>query len=136
MTELEVGDGMYETVRKHGESIDDHGLRISVLEERDIQHEERLKQLEDQSIKLENTVMSESRETRTTMKEQTDKLLNLVETSINHKSDAEKQEHEYNMLKIKTWADVFLKLSGGVVALLSAGGGFYYVLQHFFGNGG
>lgn len=127
---------MYETVRTHGESIVDHGHRISILEERDEQHEERLKQLEDQSIKLENTVMSESRETRTTMKEQTDKLLTLVESSINYKTDAEKQEHEYKMLKIKTWADVFLKLSGGVVALLSAGGGFYYVVQHFFGNGG
>lgn len=126
---------MYDTVRRLGEKSDDHDTRISILEERDQQHEERLKQLEDQSIKLENTVMSESRETRLTMKEQTDKLFNIVDSSINYKTDAEKQEHEFRMLKIKTWSDVFLKISGGIVALLSAGGGAYYVIQHFF-NGG
>lgn len=130
-----LGDGMYDKVKAHDNALVDHNERISNLEENDKQYQERLKQLEDQSIKLENTIMSESRETRTTMKEQTDKLFTIVDQSINYKSDTEKQEHEYRMLKIETWSTVFLKLSGGVVALLSAGGGAYYLLQHFFGGG-
>lgn len=136
MPKIEVGGSVYETVKKHDEEINNHHERLSILEETDRQHEERLRQLEDQSIKLENTVMTESRETRTTMKEQTDKLFNIVDSSINYKQDVEKQAHEFRMLKIETWSTVFLKLSGGVVALLSAGGGAYYVIQHFLENGG
>lgn len=133
--ETKLGDGMYEKVTKHDEQLIDHGVRLDSLEEKDRKYEERLKQLEDQSVKLENTVMSESRETRTTMKEQTDKLFTIVNQSINYKENTEKQDHEWRMQKLNTWSTVFLKISGGIVALLSAGGGFYYVLQHFFTGG-
>lgn len=135
MTEIEVGDGMYETVRKQGESILDHGQRISVLEERDEKHEERLKQLEDQSVRLENTIMTESRETRITMKEQTEKLFEIVDTSINYKADSQKLDYDLKKMRIEMWTNVFLKLSGGVLALLSAGGAGVFLLKQLFGGG-
>lgn len=133
--ETKLGDGMFEKVTKHDETLINHGERLDLLEENDRKYEERLKQVEDQSVKLENTVMSESRDTRTTMKEQGDRMFALVESSISYKQNTEKQDHEWRMQKLNTWSTVFLKISGGIVALLSAGGGVYYILQQIFGGG-
>ncbi|MCM3316706.1 hypothetical protein M3603_08445 [Rummeliibacillus stabekisii] len=116
---------MFETVQNHEE-------RIVNLERADHEHEERLKRLEDSHIKLENTMMVESRETRTVMKEQTDKVFELVENTMGFQSTKNTQNHELKMLKWNTLATVFLKVCGGIVALFTTGGAFYYVLEHYF----
>lgn len=134
MTE-KLGDGMYDKVKEHDVAIVDHGERLSLLEESGKRHEDRLIQLENQSERLETTVMREARDTQATMKEQGDRMFGLVESTINYKTDTERQEHEFRMLKLNTWSTVFLKISGGIVALLSAGGGAYYALQYLFGGG-
>lgn len=129
-----VGDGMYETVKAHDAALLEHGERISSLEENGRLHEERLKLLEDQSVRLENTVMTESRETRTTMKEQTEKLFKIVDQSINYKADSQKLDYDLKKMRIEMWTNVFLKLSGGMLALLSAGGAGYWLLQQLIGG--
>lgn len=122
---MEGGSSMFETVQNHEE-------RIVNLERADHEHEERLKRLEDSHIKLENTMMVESRETRTVMKEQTDKVFELVENTMGFQSTKNTQNHELKMLKWNTLATVFLKVCGGIVALFTTGGAFYYVLEHYF----
>lgn len=141
MTE-KLGDGMYDKVKAHDVALVDHGQRLNLLEENDRQHEERLKQLEDQSVRLENTVMTESRETRTTVKEQTakmeehsGKLYDIVHTSINYKADSQKLDYDLKKMKMEMYSNVFLKLSGGVLALFSAGGAGYWLLQQLSGGG-
>lgn len=121
----ERGDSMFETVKNHEE-------RIVSLEEADKKHEERLKTLEEQSLKLENTIMAENRETRSTMKEQTEKMFVLVENAMGFQTSKYTQDHELRMLKWNTFSTVFLKVSGGLFALLSSGGAIYYIIQHFF----
>lgn len=132
--EQKLGDGMYEKMKQHDEALNDHDVRLNLLEENDRQHEERLKQLEDQSVRLENTVMAESRETRNTMKEQTEKLFKIVDTSINYKADSQKLDYDLKKLRVEMWSDVFLKLTGGIFALLSAGGIGYWLLQQLVGG--
>ena len=97
-------------------------------------HEDRLKKLEDQSLKLENTILTENRDTRKTMKEQTEKLFHIVENAMGYQNSRTTQDHELKMLKLNTWSTVFLKISGAVGALGSAGGLVYLVVQHFLGN--
>lgn len=126
--------GMFETVKSHGDELGKHAEEIAALKESDRLHNERLKKLEDNAVKLENTVMSESRETRTTMKEQTEKLFTIVENAMGYQSARTTQTHELRMTRLNIWSTVFLKVSGGIVALLSSGGAIYYVLQHFFTN--
>ena len=142
-TETKLGGGMYDKVRQYGETIDSHHERITFLEENGRQHEDRLKQLEDQSIKLENTIMTESRETRITVKEQTEKmevqsskLYDIVHTSINYKSDSQKLDYDLKKMRIEMWTNVFLKLSGGITLLFTAGGAGYWFLQQYFNIGG
>lgn len=110
----EGGSSMFETVQNHEE-------RIVSLERADHEHEERLKRLEDSHIKLENTMMTESRETRSVMKEQTDKMFELVENAMGYQSTRATQSHELKILKWNTLATVFLKICGGIVALFTAG---------------
>lgn len=124
MTPTEGSASMFETVKNHEERIVD-------LENRDKEHEERLKRLEDQSIKLENTILTENRDTRNTMKEQTEKLFNIVEKAMGYQNSKSDQDHELKMLKLNTWSTVFLKISGAMGALGSAGGLIYLVIQHF-----
>ncbi len=124
MPDKALGSPMFQTVLDHDE-------RIIALEETDRQHDERLKKLEDNAMKLENTVMMESRETRTTMKEQVEKLFAIVEQAMGYQTARTTQSHELRMAKLNTWSTVFLKVSGGIVGLLSSGGAIYYMLQHF-----
>jgi hypothetical protein len=115
-----LGSSMFKTVLDHDE-------RIVALEETDKRQDERLKKLEDNTIKLENTVMRENQETRT---EKTDKLFVIVEQAMGYQSARTAQTHELRMAKLNMWSTVFLKVCGGIVGLLSSGGAIYYVLQH------
>ena len=140
--EKKLGDGMYDKMKEHDDLLIKHEDRLNLLEENDSRHEERLKRVEVQSIKLENTVMTENRETRETIKEQTenmnkqsDKLYDVVHTSINYKSDSQKLDFDLKKMKIEMWTNVFIKISGGVLALLSAGGAGYWLLTQLVGGG-
>lgn len=123
----QLGSSMFKTVLDHDE-------RIVALEETDRLHDQRLRKLEENAMKLENTVMRENQETRSTMREQTAKLFTIVENAMGYQSARTAQTHELRMAKLNTWSTVFLKVSGGVVGLLSSGGAIYYVLQHYISN--
>lgn len=137
MSELQVGDGMYDLVRKQGESIDDHDTRIVTLEEMtlalkeaDKHHEEKLKQMETQNIRLENTVMTTGRETQETMRAQTNRLFEVVERSIDYQTSSSQQAHELKIAKLNAYTNVGLKIAGA----LTAGGGVVYGLFQWIGN--
>lgn len=131
MPEVTIGSSMFETVRHQGEQIDVHAVKIAALEKSDERHDERLRNLEENAMKLENTVMRENQETRSTMREQTAKLFTIVENAMGYQSARTAQTHELRMAKLNTLSTVFLKVSGGIVGLLSSGGAIYYVIQHF-----
>ena len=130
----EGSGSMFDTVKQHGEDIE-------LLKQADIKHDERLKLLEDRSIKLENTVMSENRDTRQTFVQYSDKisnqnedLLEIVKSAMGMKATSDVQQHELRMAKWNTMSTVFLKVSGGLVAALGSGGIIYYVVQNIVGK--
>lgn len=118
---------MYETVKDHEE-------RIQLLEDADVKHDERIKNLEDSTIKLENTIMTENRDTRKTMTQQTEKLFEIVESAMGYQTTQVTQTHELKMLKWNTLSTVFLKITGGIFALLSSGGVLYFAIQKILGE--
>ncbi|MFG3613081.1 hypothetical protein [Rummeliibacillus stabekisii] len=103
------------------EKVQNHEERIVNLERSEDEQNERIKRMEESNLKLENTMMTESRETRTVMKEQTDKMFELVENAMGYQSTRATQSHELKILKWNTLATVFLKICGGIVALFTAG---------------
>lgn len=125
---------MFETVKDHGERIASLEEKDLVREELDRQHEERLKKLEDNSLRMENTIMSENRETRNTFTEQTKKLFDIVETAMGISNTRTTQSHEYKMLKWNTLSTIFLKWSAGIFGLLGSGGLLYVALMQLFGE--
>ncbi|WP_251639673.1 hypothetical protein [Sporosarcina sp. NCCP-2716] len=138
MKEIEVGDSMYEMLKKQGESIVDHDNRIGSLEEltlalkeADRQHEEKLLQMETQNIKLQNTVLTTSRETQEIVRAQADKMYELAKSSMNYQSLSAEQAHELQMAKLNAWATFAMKLSGALATLAGSGGLIYYVVTHF-----
>ena len=144
----EGGQSMFETVKNQGEKLDNHEERIEVLEKGKQEHEDRLKTLEESSMRLENTILTENKETRTVMREQSDKMFDLVKNAMNYQSaqttqeheikkqehELKKKEHDLKMQKWNTIATVFLKVSGGLLTLLSSGGALYYLITNYFNN--
>ncbi|GKV70298.1 hypothetical protein NCCP2716_27960 [Sporosarcina sp. NCCP-2716] len=129
---------MYEMLKKQGESIVDHDNRIGSLEEltlalkeADRQHEEKLLQMETQNIKLQNTVLTTSRETQEIVRAQADKMYELAKSSMNYQSLSAEQAHELQMAKLNAWATFAMKLSGALATLAGSGGLIYYVVTHF-----
>lgn len=125
---------MFDKVSAHDKDLEEHRERIMTLEditlslkEAERQHDERLRKLEDNAVKLENTIMAENRETRNTMKEQTEKLFGIVDKAMGYQNDVAVHKHEQRMAKINTWANVFLKIMTGLTAV---GGIGYLIVQH------
>lgn len=120
----EGGNSMFETVKNQGEKLVNHEERIVALEKVDEKHEERLKNLEEQSIKLENTILKTSTETREVMREQTEtqtkELYSLLKTAMGIQSTRTTQNHEFKMLKWNTVATIGMKVSGALLGLLSS----------------
>lgn len=124
-----------ERLKQHGERLEQHAEKIKegnediqTLKERDKDKHERLLDVEKNYARLENTVSKENKETRATMREQTEKLFNIVEQAMGYQESRTTQSHELRMAKLSTWSTVFLKVSAGLVGLLSSGGAIYYII--------
>lgn len=138
MPKVEVGDSMYDMLKKQGESLEDHDNRIfgleeltAALKEADRQHEEKLQQMETQNLKLENTVLTTSRETQEIVKTQADKMYDLAKSSMSYQTVSAGQEHELKMAKLNAWSTFALKLSGALATMAGSGGLIYYVFTNF-----
>lgn len=124
----EVRDlSMVEQVRK----LDDRVIILEVSDrerdEIDRIREERIKRLEDNATKLENTVMSENRDTRATVVEQNRQLFTLIESVMGFKTTEHSQNHEYRVVKWDRTTNVLLKVAG-------AGGILYLIAQSIMSN--
>lgn len=126
---------VFETVKKLGEVTVNHEERIGNLETAREINEKRIVKLEEQSIILENTIHTTAAETRNVMREQTEKqteqLFDLLKTAMGIQNTKSTQNHEFKMLKLNTLSTIFLKISGGLLGLLSSGGVLYYIIQYF-----
>ncbi|QIG62543.1 hypothetical protein [Sporosarcina phage Lietuvens] len=128
---------MYEITRKHSESIDSHEVRIVTLEEltlalkeADEHHEAKLKQMETQNIRLENTVMTTGRETQDMLKSQMDRLFDMTGKSIDYQSTSSQQAHELKIAKLNAYTNVGLRIA----ATLAGSGGLIYALVQWLAN--
>lgn len=131
MPDKEGGVSMFETVKNHEE-------RITILEKNDRDHQMKLDSMSEQmtelktlNTELENTVLKDNRETRSTLVAQMEKLFLLTENAMGYQNNRSSQQHELKMLKWNTVATVFLKICGAVGALGASGGIIYMVIQHF-----
>ncbi|PIC81011.1 hypothetical protein CSV75_04325 [Sporosarcina sp. P18a] len=148
----EVGDGMYETVKKHSEQIGDLSLgfgihterldnvelSVAALKESDLQHGEQLRQLSSQYTQIQNTIMTENRDTQVMFKDHTEKMYEIVRSSVSFKenaeereANAEKRKHDYKVMKWKTVVDAATKL---ILSLTASGGFIYWLIEKAGGN--
>lgn len=131
MPDKEGSASMFETVKDHEE-------RITILEKNDKDHQlkldtmsEQMSELKMQNTELENTVLKDNRETRSTLVAQMEKLFLLTESAMGYQNNRSSQQHELKMLRWNTVATVFLKICGAFGALGASGGIIYMVVQHF-----
>lgn len=118
-----------ETIERHAERLEEDRKEIEKLKVRDDDKHLRMLEIEANYENLEKTVTKENKETRATMREQSEKLFSIVEQAMGYQESRTSQSHDFKMAKLNTWSTVFLKLSGGIVALLSSGGAIFYIIQ-------
>lgn len=112
---------------QHSESIlqlinwdKDKHQRLLAVEKKDEEHEKRLKDVEQNYVKLENTILTENKETRTFFQSNMDKLWDLTKQRDEHKHEGRKMKHELAKTKLEKWSDVIFKIasSGGILYLI------------------
>ena len=131
MPDKEGSGSMFETVKNHEE-------RITILEQNDRDHQQKLDilsgqmtELKTQNTELENTVLKDNRETRSTLVAQMEKLFLLTENAMGYQTSRTNQQHEYKMLRWNTIATVFLKVCGALSTLAASGGLIYMIVEYF-----
>ncbi|MEK3975495.1 hypothetical protein [Psychrobacillus sp. FSL K6-1267] len=116
---------MYETVKDQGEKLDNHEERITLLEETDRKHEERLQVVESNYTKLENTILKSSQAQQEFFRDTMNKQWELINARDISK-DAERQRgHELRKTNVEKGWEFAGKLT-------VAGGVIYLALDKFF----
>ena len=104
---------VYEILDNHGDMLADHELRLKV-------HEGAINELKNGQMKLENTVMLESRETRKTITDTNDQLHTLIRELMGYKTDERKLNADVKIKRIEVLAKIIGILAG-------SGGILYYI---------
>jgi len=97
----------------HESRLDEHGALLKV-------QAEQIKQLQDNAIKLENVVMSESRETRLTITETNQKLHELINGLMGYRTGQSRMETDLKMARLESLAKI--------VGILAGSGGILYYI--------
>ena len=105
---------------KHDNTIDEQDSRLDEHEALLKVQAEQIKQLQDNAIKLENVVMSESRETRLTITETNQKLHELINGLMGYKSGHDRMVTDLKMARLESIAKIIGILAG-------SGGILYYI---------
>ncbi len=128
-------------ITNQSKRLDEHEKRliqddeaIKQLKDDDVDKHERLNELEENYENLSRTVTRENEETRHTMRDQTGRLFDLVEKSMGHQATRTSQQHEIKKERLNTFSTIFLKLTGGLVGLLSSGGIIYLLTEKLLSN--
>ncbi len=118
--------------------LTDHEKRLQYLEKQDIKKDEKLENIEQNFIKLENTILKENQETRNLFKEITSRQWTLIEGREKAEEAKEIREYELNANEKKDELEFrkqkfssFLDLA---IKLLTAGGLIYLLIESLLKN--
>ena len=121
-TGLNLGDGVYVILEKHDKRLDGHDELLDDHANQLKLHTEYIRELKENSLRLENVVMSESRETRLTITNTNTGLQQLITELMGYKTNESQLAHT---LKIKKW-ESYAKIVG---ILAGSGGILVYIVQ-------
>lgn len=109
-----------ERLNKHDERLNQQDERIIQLEKYDKDKHERLKKVEENYEKLENTIVSENKEMRLFFLSNMDKQWDLIKSRDAQRHDTKKMNHELKKTKIERWSEIVYKLAlpGSILYLL------------------
>lgn len=102
-------------LEEHENKLDEHGIQIRV-------QAEQIKQLQDNGIRLENTVMTENRETRATITNTNKQLHELINGLMGYNSGQSQLQNNLKMARMESWAKIIGILAG-------SGGILYFIID-------
>lgn len=100
--------------------LDDHENRLVKLEKSDLEKELRIQKIEDNYLRLENTIMAESRETRDILREGMNKQWELIKSRDDKFAAEAERQHILKKTRIERNSEILLRLltAGGIIYLL------------------
>jgi predicted phage-related endonuclease len=116
-----------ERLNKQDDRLNQHSERLTQLEKWDEDKHRRLKEIEQNYVKLENTIVTENKEMRLFFQSNMDKQWDLIKSRDEQRHDSRRMRYELDKTKVERWSDIIFKLVG-------AGGLFYLVVQAIIGG--
>lgn len=111
-----LGDGsMFDTVKLHGEEIEQ--LKLA-----DTRHDERLRAIEHNYTNLENTILKGNRDTQSFFQDLLGKQWELISAKGKYDDAQSQRDYDLRKTKIERYSEMILKFAG-------AGGILYLVIQ-------
>lgn len=100
--------------------LDDHENRLVKLEKSDLEKELRIQKIEDNYLRLENTIMAENRETRDILREGMNKQWELIKSRDDKFAAEAERQHILKKTRIERNSEILLRLltAGGIIYLL------------------
>lgn len=110
---MTYSDGMFETVKQHGEDIEQ-------LKQADLRHDERLREMKNNYTNLENTILKENRDTRSFFQDVMNKQWELISSKGKYEDAHKQRVYDYKKSALERWSEIFLKVvgTGGILYLL------------------
>lgn len=131
MPETKEATSMFETVKLHGETLDDHGNRITKLEEADKEKADSIalltREFADISTnftRMENTILKSAQTTQEVMSTQNTQQWELIKALNAGNQEERVRKHELT----KTKLEKFWEYAGKITALLLGSGSILYIL--------
>lgn len=111
---------MTNTDNKVNNILENHEDRIVQLEKNDLEKELRIKRIEDNYIRLENTIMTENRETRDILREGMRNQWELIKSRDEKKELESVRDYDFKKTKFEKRTELLVKILtiGGVGYLL------------------
>lgn len=100
------------TLKEHDNILDNHEGRIRTLEESDIDKERRLKEMEHGFTKLENTIMTENRDTRKLLQDTLQNQWDIIKSRDKAEENDKKRKHEIEKTKMQNISETIMKFAG------------------------
>lgn len=131
MPETKEATSMFETVKLHGDTLDDHGNRITNLEKADKEKAESIalltREFADISTnftRMENTILKSAQTTQEVMSTQNTQQWELIKALNAGNQEERVRKHELT----KTKLEKFWEYAGKITALLLGSGSILYIL--------
>lgn len=116
-------------LEEHTEILKHHTEQIKTVTDIQQRHDETIQEMNQNYMKLENTIFRENKETRDMMRGTMDKQFTLIEQLTGFRESASVRETDLKRVKMEKFSDVAVKFIGWATIATGSGGAIFILID-------